>query len=164
MYYYLLIALLIIVLIVTSFEVIKKSKVKTAQLVAVHSFKEQHQLTSRELKMFQDVLKETKEQIICAEEAMNHIADKNPQILSGVNASKEIFMHLMEFPKDLTSYGDFLYRDLPAFSSALNRYNTIQTSGVESEELSKLLKELELVILELSQSIIDDFELIAKSE
>ena len=81
-YFIVLIILLVVTLLVVGLELVKRSKLKTEQLLAVRTFQEKHGLSSRDLNVFKETMKEAKEQIILAEEAVNSTNDYKCMLLS----------------------------------------------------------------------------------
>ena len=63
----------------------------------------------------------------------------------------------MDDPQKVLLYGDFLYRELPAFSNALIRRKTIQSSEINHEEVLATKESLETIIVELGQAIISSY-------
>lgn len=156
-YFIVLIILLVITLLVVGLELIKRSKLKTKQLLAVRAFQEKHGLSNRDLNVFKETMKEAKEQIILTEEAVDSRHDYDEAVYAAINASKEIFQYLMDDPKKILLYGDFLYRELPAFSNALVRRKAIQGSEIDHEGVLITKKSLDTIIVELSQVIISSY-------
>lgn len=164
MYFYILVLLLIVVLLVVSLELIKHSKAKTAQLAAVRDFQEKHELSSRDLKLFKETMKEAKEQILAADGSFSRDEEDGSSTEFAIKACKEIFKYLMDNPKEIISYGDFLYRSLPAFSNALMRETTIQKAQIQKEEIVQTSNVLDNVITELAEIIIADYNRCMKDE
>ena len=156
-YFIVLIILLVVTLLVIGLELVKRSKLKTKQLLAVRTFQEKHGLSSRDLNVFKETMKEAKEQIILAEEAVDSTNDYNESVYAAINASEEIFQYLMDDPQKILLYGDFLYRELPAFSNALVRRKTIQSSEINHEEVLATKESLKTIIVELGQAIISSY-------
>lgn len=164
MYFYILIIGLIVALLAVTFEIVKRLRLRTAQLVAVHNFQEEHNLSNRDLKIFKDTLGEAKTQIRHSEKAIKGINNIPSSIKSALLASQEIFKYLMDHPKDIVLYDQFLYRRLPAFSDALEKRLALEQTKFENIEIIKTKKELELILIELSESIIKDYTQYLKDE
>lgn len=145
---------MIVILIIIGFSLIKRSKLKTAQLLAVHAFQEENKLSNRDLKVFKEVMGEAKNQILLAEQLAKQMKHSVPAIATTLEASKELFKYLMEEPKELILYGDFLYRDLPAFCSVLERRNTMESAGIASDETFQTQNELDNMLTEVSKKIL----------
>ena len=164
MYFYILVIILVAALLVISFELVKRSKLKAAQLLAVHAFQEEHDLSNRDLKIFKETLGEAKSQIRTAEKAMTGIENEQQYLDSALTASKEIFRYLMDKPKDIVLYDNFLYRSLPAFSNTLERRAAFEQTAIDSSELTTTQKELDKILIELSESIVTDYNRYLKDE
>lgn len=164
MYFYILILSLIVVLIVISFELVKHSRFKADQLKAVRAFQESNDLNNRDLKIFKETMKEAKAQILLAEKSVGADKKKGASIDAAIEASKEIFKYLMDEPKSIVLYSDFLYRSLPAFSSALERKQLIQKTQIENEEIGQTKEALDDIIIELSETIIAEYSKYIKEE
>ncbi|MGT9146688.1 5-bromo-4-chloroindolyl phosphate hydrolysis family protein [Enterococcus faecalis] len=158
MYFYVVIGVfMLLILFVISFRLIKRSKLKTKQLLAVMAFQEENKLSNRDLKVFKEVMSEAKKQILLAEQSTKWMANNQINVLSAINASKEIFKHLTDKPRDLVLYGDFLYRSLPAFTSALERRQKIELAAVEGEGVIQVKNELDNILTELTEVILTTF-------
>ena len=148
---------MLLILTIIGFRLVKRSQLKTKQLLAVRAFQEESKLSNRDLKVFKEVMSETKKQILLAEQSSKWLRNNQTNVLSAINASKEIFKHLMDEPKDLILYGDFLYRSLPAFTSALERRQKIELAAVEDEGVIQVKKDLDTILIELTDVILTTF-------
>ncbi|MBF0006457.1 5-bromo-4-chloroindolyl phosphate hydrolysis family protein [Enterococcus faecalis] len=158
MYFYVIIGVfMLLILSIIGFRLMKRSKLKTKQLLAVLAFQEENKLSNRDLKVFKEVMSEAKKQILLAEQSSKWMVDNQNNVLSAINASKEIFKHLMDEPKDLVLYGDFLYRSLPAFTSTLERRQKIELAEVEDEGVIQVKSDLDAILAELTEALLTTF-------
>ncbi|GAX47557.1 5-bromo-4-chloroindolyl phosphate hydrolysis family protein [Pseudolactococcus reticulitermitis] len=160
MYYIILISILILVLLFIAFQFIKRVKLKVEQVKKVEQFQSENTLSTRELDIFKTEMKTTKMQIlaISASLSLSEELAQEVQVVKAFKASQAIFVYLMNQPKKMIDFGDFLYRSLPSFKNAIENYKTIGVTDVTTDEINQWHHTILLNILDISQSIITDYE------
>ncbi|WP_307984424.1 5-bromo-4-chloroindolyl phosphate hydrolysis family protein [uncultured Lactococcus sp.] len=156
MYYgILLIVLIVAVLMILCSRFLKKLILKKAQIEKVRTFKKMYELNDEELKVFETVMREAKNDILRIVELTEQSdLSKHKKLQKAIRASQSIFKNLMTNPKDLIQYGDFLYKLLPGLVVACEEYNDIVESDIDSDFLNEKKSEILYAIEEFSQSII----------
>ncbi|EJV6887999.1 5-bromo-4-chloroindolyl phosphate hydrolysis family protein [Enterococcus faecalis] len=157
MYFYILLFLLIVTLALTAFDIMKRYKLKVAQTTAIRQFQETNEMSVGDLQIFKETMGDAKKLIIEAEYSSSQLKDMPEEVTQALQASKEIFSKLMVKPKDLILYGDFLYRTLPAFTSALERANKMNEMQLNSMEYKQNKEEVTRFLIDLSANILEDY-------
>lgn len=154
-YKILLIILIVALLTILCSRFLKKLSLKKAQIEKVRAFKNMYKLNDEELKVFETVMREAKNDILKIVELTDKSdLSKNKKLQKAISASQSIFKDLMTEPKDLIQYGDFLYKVLPGLVLACGEYNDIVESTIDNEFLNEKKSEILSVIEEFSYNII----------
>lgn len=132
----------------------------------IQDFQLKHKLSDADLNLFKNTMGEAKDQIIEWETLVNQSKRMKqiPKVLTAIKSAKEIFRRLMDNPKNMTEMNDFLYTKLPGILDATKRFTDIEKSKIETSEIGQSLKVITKTIMVVSESIIDDYEIIVQKE
>ncbi|WP_413537122.1 5-bromo-4-chloroindolyl phosphate hydrolysis family protein [Carnobacterium divergens] len=151
-YFYFTLIILSVVLILSATQLVKLSRLRILQKKAVKEFQEKNQLSNSELILFKTEMKEAKSYIISIEKIIkvNLVLKENQTLHQTVEKAKEIFKHLMNEPRDLIRFADFLYRNLPSFQLVLEKYavNGEQDSDVLTAICQTIERDFQKLTLE----------------
>ena len=152
-YFYVTLLILSSILIVFATQVMKLFRLKQEQKKRVKNYQELHRMTDSELLLFKNEMAEAKSTILGIEKVIKDVPslEKNEVISNTLMESKSIFKQLMENPRDLTQYDNFLYRNLPTLHLLLSKY--VEQSN-STEELLHLI----------GQNINQDYEKLLKTK
>ncbi|MGM0238295.1 MULTISPECIES: 5-bromo-4-chloroindolyl phosphate hydrolysis family protein [Enterococcus] len=129
-------------------------------------FKTEHQMSDQDLRLFQQTMEELKKQIIYIEQVtnMNNHLKKIEKKEAGIVSAKQIFQELMNEPKDLTKYGDFIYKKLPSMEHACSKLMNIEDSNLNTPEIKDSKNNILQTINFISSSITDDYERLVEED
>lgn len=167
MYYlFLLLIVLLGIVVIHSARKIKIFKLKRKQVAEVKVFQRDNKLSKNELKIFEDVMRDTKEYIIAFENNIKNskILSENKIISRGVDASKAIFENLMDNPKNLIRVGDFLYKTLPLLSTVSEEYLILEEKGEVLKEIQNSKIEFINILQKLSKKSVTYYEELIKEK
>lgn len=124
------------------------------------NYREQHHLSQGDLELFKETMGLAKVQIIEWEELIekSNRLKKSTEIKTAIKSAQEVFKRLMEYPNEMTEFDDFLYIKLPGVLSGIQRYETIESSKIKTEEIKESMETIYLSIITISESITDDYE------
>lgn len=156
MYYeILLIILSITILTILSSRFIIKIRLRKKQFEKVRAFKKMNKLNEDELKIFETVMRDYKNDLLNIIILANKSdLTKNQILQKAINASQALFKDLMVEPKNLVQYADLLYKILPSLVISCGEYNNIFESDIYTDLLKKQKSEILSVIEELGHKII----------
>ena len=167
MYYlFLLLIVLLGIVAIHSARKVKIFKLKQKQVAEVKVFQRENKLSKNELKIFEDVMRDTKEYIIALENNIKNskILSENKIISRGCDASKAIFENLMDNPKNLIRVGDFLYKTLPLLSTVSEEYLILEEKGEVLKEIKNSKIEFINILQKLSKKSVTYYEELIKEK
>lgn len=155
-----LIFILVIIAGVVGYRNREKFKLIIGYRQGIRNYKKKHHLSKSDLNLFKETMGVAKNQIIEWEELVknsNNLRD-NTEIKTAIQSAEEIFKRLMEYPNEMTEFNDFLYVKLPDVLSATKRYESIESSSIDTHEIKESMKSILLSLVFICESITDDYE------
>ncbi|MGX4686881.1 5-bromo-4-chloroindolyl phosphate hydrolysis family protein [Vagococcus sp. JNUCC 83] len=126
----------------------------------IRNYKKKHHLSKNDLDLFKETMGVAKNQIIEWKELVENSNNlrNNTEINTAIQSAEEIFKRLMEYPNEMTGFNDFLYVKLPGVLSATKRYESIEASSIDTQEIKESMKSILLSLIFICESITDDYE------
>jgi 5-bromo-4-chloroindolyl phosphate hydrolysis protein len=135
-------------------------QLKKRQDELVDKYRKEHEMSDNEIEIFKSVMAESKQLILDIEAnfLIHEDLRKNRLFKDALQSSKAIFLLLMASPKELTDFGDFLYKSLPLMDKSVQHYVSIEESGIYTVRVKEEKKAIFEVLKKICTNIVKDYE------